>query len=500
MKKLLYILAITISPLLLQAQTLDIGTDAVVTIGVGASMSYGTAASSGTVTSDANTKLIIESDATGSGSLICGGTPNATVNRYITDNEWHLVTPITATSNASDFYLGDVNRSWLAKHNESTNTWTYITTVDTTITRPTGFSYWIEDGQGPQTIDFTGTLIGADATAAITKGGDGWNLIGNPFPSAIDWDGVTAGKKNGTCYVWDNSQTGYLYSTGGSGPTGDDAVGTLPDNIIPMGQGFFVQATSAGDFTIPSANRVHSSNAFLKSASTATNANTGFIRIDLNGGYYGNTVFVGFPENGTNEFDINGDATKLYSSTDNVQFFALENDIELCVNANTPLNEGESKSVPLNMVQVTNGNYTMAFTELDNLMDVTITLEDLQLELTQDIKAIQTYSFSGSDGDNPERFLLHFAWSPDGIDDENTSIDSDVDIYSYAKKIYVSLNDNNHNTASEVTVYDLFGRVVHFENSMGLDIEIPMNYYNSSYFIVKVMTGNSVHTEKVFIK
>lgn len=490
----------------MQAQTMDIGTDAVVTIGVGASISLGTAATTGNnLTTAANTSLVIESTASGSGSLICGGTPNATVNRYITDNEWHLVTPITNTSNVSDFYLGAPNLTWLAKHNESDNSWTYLTTIDSTISRPTGFSYWIDDGQGPQTIDFTGTLIGADVTATLAKSGDGWNLIGNPFPSAIDWDGVSAGITNGTSYVWDNDQSGYLYSTGGTGPTGSGGgttVGTLPDNIIPMGQGFFVQATGAGSFTIPAANRVHSSNAFIKSSNSTNESNTSYIRIDMDGGYYGNTVFVGFPENGTDEFDINGDATKLYSSAENVQFFAVENGIELCVNANTPLNEGESKTVPLNMVQVTDGEYTLSFTDLDNMEeDISIVLEDLKEDYTQNVRELPTYTFSGSVGDAPNRFHLHFAWSPDGFEEDDQNVSgSEIRVYSYGKNISVVNNSNSSNDIISIIVYDIYGRQIISQQTSGQKIDIPMNYYSNKYFVVKVEKGNSVYTEKIFIK
>ena len=490
MIKHLYLLIILAAPCYLSAQIMTIGDGVVLTIEAGTSLSAGSISSSGTIISDANAKLVIESSSSGSGSLISGGTPNATVRRYIDNNAFHLVTPITSPSNASDFYLGPTNPSLLYSFDEGIDDIELITSIDTALTRPTGFVYWIDSEQGDQTIEFTGTIIDSDVTASLVKTTDGWNLIGNPYPCALDWSSVDAGNTTGTAYFWDSSINGYLFSPG-----------TLPNAIIPMGQGFFVQASTAGDFTIPSANRVHNhSNGFLKSGNTVNDGISNFIRIDLNDGYYGNTVFVGFPDHGTDYFDINGEATKIYSSDDNVQFFAMEDDIELCVNANAPLNEGETKIVPLNMAQVTTGEYTMSFTELDKLQDVSIVLEDLQMELTQDILEIPTYNFSAYVGDDHERFLLHFAWAPNGIEDLGVDLKSDINIYSYGKKIYVKMNDNTASTASNITVYDLFGRIVHFEKTRNSDTEISMHYYQSSYFIVKVMTGNTVYTEKVFIK
>ncbi len=494
MKKYLLIFTIIAAPWYLSAQTMDIGTGTVTTIGVGASMNIGTAASPGDVTNTSNTGLIVESSSSGTGSLICSGTPNATIERYIDENAWHLVTPITDPSNASDFYLGGVDRSWLAYYDESDDSYNYIITIDTALTRPSGFSYWIETAQGAQTIQFTGTLTGADVTAALAKSSNGWNLIGNPFPSSLEWATSWSTGTSGTAYVWDNSGGGsYLYYNGTSG--------TLTDGIIPLGQGFLVQASSAGNFTIPSTARIHNhSNEFYKSANAVVGNLTTFIRIDLDDGYYGNTVFVGFPDFGTSNFDISGDATKLYSSTENIQFFAIENEAELCINANAPITEGESKTVPLNLVQVTDGVYTMVFSDLDQLSNISITLEDIKTGNTQDIRITPTYSFNASGNDNPERFLLHFAWSPEIIDDNDNEVDSNVKIYAYGSTIYINSKGKALNTIGELSIYDVYGRIILNQQTNGSPTESVMLNQSNSYVIVKVIVAGRVYIEKVFIK
>lgn len=444
----------------------------------------------GTIVNNAGISgLVINSDATGSGSLIfTTGTPNATAQRYIVQNEWHLVTPITIPTTAFDFYLGDVNRSWLAYYDEGSDTYPYLTDENASLSRATGYSYWIDNAQGAQTIDFTGTLIGTDVTATLAKATNGWNLIGNPFSSALDWAAVTAGITTGTAYVWDNSVGGYLYSSG-----------TLPSDIIPLGQGFLVQASSAGDFTIQAAARVNNTASFVKSANADRNEPNQFIRLDLDGGYYGNTVFVGFPENGTDDFDISGDATKLYSTTDNVQFFAIENDKELCVNANAPLTEGESKTVPLNLVQVTDGEYTLAVSELNQLENISITLEDIKTGNTQDLRAKPTYLFNATYNDYPERFLLHFAWSPDDLE-EDFEQPSNIQIYSYGKEVYIHSTDDAVNQNGNVFIYDLMGRELADQKIAGEKlIKIPVNTANN-YVVVKVVKASSTKIQKVYIK
>jgi len=491
MKKILLILTIIAAPWYLSAQSTTITSGASVTIGVGASIT------TGDITNTLNTGLIIESDDNGSGSLIGGSEPNATVQRFVEQNGWHLVTPITIPTTAYDFWTGAVEETWLASHDETSNTYTYIT-EDDALTRAQGYSYWIENGVGDQTIEFTGTIIGTDVSASLTKGGDGWNLIGNPFTSALEWGSSWSSGTSGTAYVWDNddvqgTNNGYKFYNGTSG--------TLTDGIIPLGQGFFVEASSTASFTIPASARVHNhTNAFYKSTNATGSEPNQYIRIELDGGYYGNTVFVGFPENGSDDFDISGDATKLYSSTENVQFFAVENDDELCINANAPLFDGESKTVPLNLVQVTDGEHTMAFSNLNQLTDVSITLEDVLTTYTQDIRENHVYTFNTSTNDNAERFLLHFAWSPNGINEDIEEGSSNIQIYSFGNEVYIRSTDDAINQGGNVTIYDMMGRELAQQKIAAMElVKMPVNTTNS-FVVVKVVKAGSAKIQKVYIK
>src|SRR5690606_22364142 len=94
------------------------------------------------------------------------------------------------------------------------------------------------------TVDLTGTLnngtvnMGTLSYAGPTAGNNaGWHLLGNPYPSPIDWDNVTRPASMGAA-VYAYQSTGrydgqYRFYVPGVG-------GTLTDGIIPMMQGFFV--------------------------------------------------------------------------------------------------------------------------------------------------------------------------------------------------------------------------------------------------------------------
>ncbi|TGE14746.1 Kelch repeat-containing protein [Hymenobacter elongatus] len=92
-------------------------------------------------------------------------------------------------------------------------------------------------------FELTGpTLItGAVAVGGLTRSTEadaGWQLIGNPYPSPIDWNRVSRTNVDAAAYVYrstgqyDGGYTAYV-----------NGVGT---NILPMGQAFFVRVSTAG--------------------------------------------------------------------------------------------------------------------------------------------------------------------------------------------------------------------------------------------------------------
>lgn len=109
-----------------------------------------------------------------------------------------------------------------------------------------GYSPYIRQDvlAGPVTIDYTGPINqGALAlpVAFNAAAAESWNLVGNPYPSSIDWDiiaGWTKTNISGTVAVRDNG-------SGGVFSYWDGATGSLSNGEIAAGQGFWVRATAA---------------------------------------------------------------------------------------------------------------------------------------------------------------------------------------------------------------------------------------------------------------
>ena len=242
---------------------LTIQPGAVLTIAPNHSLSVG-----GTLTNNAgNSGLVIQSDATGTGSLLqYSSGVGATVERYITggwipwDAGWHIISSPVASQSITSFATGNYDfYGW----DEPSNQWMNF--------KDGGFSSWnggtnYNIGQGylisyetTQTGTFSGTLNVGSITKnnlSLSSGANySWHLLGNPFSSAISWnDGNWAlSHVAGTAKIW--SEGGKSYSDINSG------------GIIPSAQGFMVSVNiGSNSVTIPAGARTNSSHAWYKSS------------------------------------------------------------------------------------------------------------------------------------------------------------------------------------------------------------------------------------------
>ncbi|HEY9002330.1 MAG TPA: T9SS type A sorting domain-containing protein [Mucilaginibacter sp.] len=160
------------------------------------------------------------------------------------------------------FYRG--NRSDDSFTNETKTT--YVPQPTTLSTSGT-----LNIGQVPVKLWFTPTASTLSYTDAAPASGKGFNLMGNPYPCAIDWDTFqTSSTTSGiygtntivgsTIYVLDPVSKNFGTYTANSGGTG--TLGAT--NVISSGQGFFVLVSNTGGQLI-----------FNESAKTTTSQNTG---------------------------------------------------------------------------------------------------------------------------------------------------------------------------------------------------------------------------------
>ena len=124
-----------------------------------------------------------------------------------------------------------------------------------------------------------------------------------------------------------------------------------------------------------------------------------------------------------------------------------------------------------------------------------ITLEDLKINQTQDLKINLVYTFTAGQGDSPERFHLHFS-EANGIKYQGNP--GTMIIYSYEEAVYIKGLDETG--GGELTIYNLLGKEIRHESVPGNHlVRIPMSGY-SGYFLIKVASGIYCKTTKVCLK
>jgi hypothetical protein len=240
-------------------------------------------------------------------------------------------------------------------------------------------------------------------TYTSTTGGnvstDGWNLVGNPYASQIDWNLITVGGVNfqhidNAIYILDPmsaslTTAGQYLSYVNGVAAGPGATNANP-NYISSSQAFFVHANAA--------NPVLKLDENVKVSNTANNhfrveeiANLLRIAISGSKGDEDNSV-IRFTEGATQNFDSVFDAYKLSNTGPSVASTPYTG-LYLSINSMQPLDTA-SRTITLNISTPVNGDHLLKFTSVSTFGSlVRIMLVDKYLNSTADIEEGFTYAF-----------------------------------------------------------------------------------------------------------
>jgi len=449
-----------------------------------------------------NGQLILSSDA----ELIYSGTNtvSADVSRHISGTQWHQISPTTTGTTTATIFQNYDPEVWLTKFDVSTQAWAYIVDEDLDDPLPVGSGYAVYGEDLPRADDFTitysGNLRSTDLSPSLGGAGSGDHiLIGNPFSSSLSvFTGATLNNATnlyGQIWVWNGS--GYSTYTGGAG-------GNVVDGVIPVGQGFFVQANgSSPSITLDESDREFGSvGNFLKTGGLIHwNDNFGkgtYVMFKVSDGSNLSNVFVNFGESGSPEFENNYDGTIMFGDESAPQLYLVEGDLNLSIDYIKTLKEAEERIVQMNLKAGKDGEHILA-ANLDSLLSTRVILEDTKTGAMHEFNTGEYYAFNASTDDSPDRFLLHFMYSPTGTEDPAADeAVSSLNIYSHGKAVYVT---NNNNTAhTTILMYDVMGREIYSNKTeLGSLTRIPVNV-NNTYLIVKIINGSEIVTQKVFIQ
>jgi hypothetical protein len=468
--------------------------------------------------SGGNAGFVLESTAAGTASLI-HATVNvpATVQRYISGNaeNWHfLASPVSdqAIANSSWVPAGTYGNGTgydLYVFDEPTPCWVYQLNTSPTSTdenpnwptvHPTanfesgrGYLYSVQASN--PTNQFAGNLHNGTVSYAVTRNSTedplliGFNLIGNPYPSSIDWKASSGWTRTNLLdsgggydlWIWNPAANNYgvynsLASTGTNG---------ISNFIAPM-QGFFVRAGSNGTINMNNDIRVHTgASKWFKTDNNKNYKNPENIKVKISSqsGLGSDEVLLQFGASSNQ-----AGAAKLYSTIKTApSVYLTSRERELSVRYLT--NTTNNPRIPLAFKPGKDGNYTLSIDFNSTNYDI-IALEDTKTKTKHNLKDNPTYNFKATVEDAFDRFLLHFKEVPIG----NNNLP--IRIYYNENEIVFDVSLIADDT--DVNVFDTLGRKILEKKIKGKTVHyLPFNIKNQ-VFIVKAVSNGVSFISKIF--
>lgn len=413
-----------------------------------------------------NGTMLLQSDAVGTASLITNSDVigNLEIQKYITDSQWHLTGIPIVTAKAKVF--NDAYLQYFANGN-----WVEIIDGQYLLSPLSGYSLW--DVAKNTTYTFKGRPNTGEVSIPITADYSGWNLLSNPYPSAIDWSVMD--DTYGAIYYWDPIAGNYVNWVNGVG-TGSP--------ILPAMQGFWVNASVDGDFVINNEARTHSDTDFYYKRESKT-VDPAIDLIAFNDIYQDHFHFL-FTQEATAGFDLQYDAYKLLTNVDDVpQLFSLSSDKRFSIDRRP-----ECESIELGFSCITSGEFSIMLAK-SNLLPEAI-LEDTKTGTFHDL-ANGAYLFAYEKEDTEDRFILHM--STTGIEDVQTNT---ANIYACQKNITIANLENSNNVV--LSVYNTSGSEVIHRTLSGAQKHVVHTTLPSGIYVAVLRTNTQVIKQKVHIQ
>lgn len=391
----------------------------------------------------------------------------------------------------------------------------------------------IESGNnGPAYCSFTYQPNGNDFVS-VTPFDDNWNLIGNPYPSAISANAFinysNAGADNtlieGAIHIWTH---GTDPNTINPDPFYDDytlnynpndyltynlsGTNTYPNEImaadyfIGSGQGFFVLALNdneSGNVTFSNTMRdvTHDNSIFYRSSdiSSETTNTVERHRIWLNLSNQNeqtSSTMVGYIEGATEAKDRAYDAYTFESNA--MSIYSMIDDEKMVIQGRQLPFEIEDQ-VPLGVDILQESNYTISISGVDGLFNDNNTqdiyLEDTYQGVIHDLR-LSPFSFTSETGTFNDRFILRYTNTTLGIGDLDPL--NGIQVFDENNKIVVK---SDYETIEFIEVYDILGRTL-FTNKLVNSNRFYINGIESSeitlFIKIRLVNGKEKIAKIIF--
>ncbi len=351
---------------------------------------------------------------------------------------------------------------------------------------------WNDGGDGSKNQQFIqnrGTLNNGDIQIAVTaeapewSGLKGYNLIGNPYQSYLDFEAFKTGNPDlwtssdvfaNTYAVYDPKSDSWLQYASTASRNEEVA-----SRYINMHQGFMIRVSKDGAAKFTNTMRVNDPGENYPGFRGAMNYP--LINFILDNGKDAKNVAVlelGRPENGGAEkLNVGSTKGRISLRHDNQDFGILFRDIT----------EG---SQPLYFDTDEDGTFTLSWNTA-NANFSSLTLVDNLTGVRYDMLANDSYSFEGKASDYRSRFKVVIGRFTDVEENEETVTDNFA---------FFDGSDWVVNGQGQLTITDMTGRTVYTSNLTNDQNRVSLNGVANGIYLMRVANGQNVNVQKIVVR
>jgi hypothetical protein len=448
-------------------------------------------------------------DGSGSGSV----TGNVTVQRYRPTGFGYTYFSSPFQAATVNEFSDDINLSatfptfYRYVENRASSGWTAYTATSGALTPMAGYAGNLGTSTSPVTIDMTGIVNnGTIVSPALSNNNQpytlGFNLLGNPYPSPVDWDATSGWIRNNVdiaIYYFNAGTTNQYTGTYSSYINGVSSDG-IANNIIPAMQGFFVHVTNgsfpvSGSLTVNNTARVNNLTPNFHREKPLTEPLLRLSAGFTDEGHPSDPLVVYFGNNTARDFEKETDALKLMNTDPTVpSLYILASNQRLSIAA-WPDQIDSTETIPLGLTTDREGYISFTMPVIERIpAGWHFYLYDKDADITHDLHKTTPYRLLLKKGIYDNRFFLVFK-PGDDVTSGNTAV---YHAFSAGNNLYGQF-DKVPGEKCTITVSNLAGQILLRKDFTGNGRYLLGSQYSGGVYIVTFNANKQQVSKKVFI-
>ncbi|MEO5683526.1 MAG: T9SS type A sorting domain-containing protein [Chitinophagaceae bacterium] len=476
-------------------------------------LSNGTLYANGNLTLLSTAAQTAAVDGSGSGNVL----GNLIMQRYIASGFGYKYFSSPFQNDTVGDFSNDINLNasfpnfYRHDENQLSNGWINYTNGSGVLSPMHGYAANLGASTAAATVDLKGIVNNNTVSLNLYNHNmaytQGFNLVGNPYPSPVNWDAASGWTKtnidNAVYYFNAGTADQYtgVYSSYINGVSSDGvAVGT-----IAAMQGFFVHVSNgsypvAGLLSVNNNARIINSTAhFFRVGDVQDNQSL----LRINAGLADQTniadpLAIYFNDAAGGKFNRQLDALKLMNTDSLIpNLYAVSTDAKKLSIQALASSDDTLTVVPLGLATKKDGWISFKAIDIKDIpASLYIYLTDIGTGTNHDLRKDPVYRLHLVSGTYEKRFFLKF--SSRALAVNNTTADADIKIYSAGGRLFVTA-DLAAGEKGNVTVTNMLGQVV-WRQEISTNISGPMGAgFASGVYIVNFSSPATNFSKKIFL-